>query len=452
MSTSRRLSTIKKVVGYGLPLLVLSLTQPFYSIYGLAQPFDARLLQPEPTQHLPQQQAQNGAMVQLLQVTQAAQAQVQGRSVLTVKLRDSIGNPLEAVRCEVLSYDWGLVVGQPYSIIARGDTDKTGAVAFDVSAWPRSGYRFKFSKTQHTRPADTFFEDENKNQYRGYPGATVGGRSEIQKFVLSGDGLAYNDISQEGSSPDYAKDPVGGLEHSRVTIMPSGDFLATVAAATATAGARGEPLPTRPKAPAYTPAPGVIQPALNPLVKNNNSTVSSTTGLPAQVEVQKAENKTRGTAGTGRLDPATSAESTFPAAASTAKSDGSSSRASSGATNTSSSSVSPAKVSAEPGSNLLGSALLALLGLTCFGLFWKFRTRLYPWLGIETTPPVQGSGGGRLRQPIPAKAARRASLQVQEQAGKPHIKASEAEQELKQEWSSKNEFSSGIDQDKQGSS
>ncbi len=395
MSTTRRLSNIKKAVGYGLPLLILSLTQNFYSIYALAQPLEARLLAPErPTQHL-QQRFQNQAPAQ-----QLLEVQEQGRSVLTVMLRDSIGNPLEAVRCEVLSYDWGLVAGQPFSVIARGDTDKSGAVAFDVSAWPRSGYRFKFSKTPLTRPPDTFFEDENKNQYRGYPGATVGSRSETQKFVLSGDGLAYNDISQDGQSPDYAKDPVGGLEYSRVTIMPSEDFLATVEAATATAGARGEPSPTRPPALAYTPAPGFIQPALNLTTTTTAATTDSpfsATALPAQVQ---AGNKTRGTV-VGQLEPATTATTATtvnPAVAASTNS---------GTTNVPSSIRPTQQAESETdGSNLLGSALLALFGLTCFGLFWKFRSRLYPWLGIEVAPPALEAGTGLRRRGSTAKATR----------------------------------------------
>ncbi len=325
------LNPIKIAVGVGLPLVILSLTQS-HSIYALAQSVDVRM--PAPAQN---------------------------QAVLTVKLRDSISNPLSGVRCEVLSYDWGLVPGQPFSVIARGDTDKTGIVTFDVTAWPNSGYRFKFSKTPATRPADTFFEDENKNQYRGYPGATVGGRSETQKFVLAGDGLAYNDTSKEGQSPNYAKNPVGGLQYSRVTIMPSEDFLATVKAATITAQAQGQPSPTRPPRPAFTPAPGFIQPALNQMESSLAPTATQAT--------LKGEDKGRGVVEqSGPVN--TSAASINDSNANTA----------------SPNNVNQVKPAAE--GNLIGSLLLALAGLSCLALFYKFRARIYPLLGIKT-PSIQ---------------------------------------------------------------
>src|SRR4051794_20447622 len=75
----------------------------------------------------------------------------QNQTTLTIVLRDSLGNPLEGVTTEVHSYDWGVELGKGYAVIARGETDKNGVVAFDNSLWPFSGYRVKFTPTNHTK-------------------------------------------------------------------------------------------------------------------------------------------------------------------------------------------------------------------------------------------------------------------------------------------------------------
>src|SRR5436305_8730023 len=102
-------------------------------------------------------------------------------AALTIVLRDSIGNPLEGVTCDVLSYGWGLQINEAFAVIARGETDRNGVVAFDDSRWPNAGYRFRFLPTNHVKPAGTYFLPDDQNQYRGYPGAVVGGKTETQR-------------------------------------------------------------------------------------------------------------------------------------------------------------------------------------------------------------------------------------------------------------------------------
>ena len=50
-------------------------------------------------------------------VSGQVQAQAQAQTVLTIVFRDSLGNPLQGVTTEILSYDWGLEMGQAYSVI-----------------------------------------------------------------------------------------------------------------------------------------------------------------------------------------------------------------------------------------------------------------------------------------------------------------------------------------------
>jgi hypothetical protein len=181
--------------------------------------------------------------------------QAQERAVLTVALRDSYGKPLTSVRCEILSYNWGLQPGQSFAVIARGETDRNGMVAFDVTDYPRNGYRFRFTKTDRTQPADTYFEADATNQYRGYPDALIGGKSELYRFVIGGDGLAYNDLAGTPATPPVIqRDPVGGLDKPRPTVLSPEEFWKQALAATQTAQANGAPTPTRPPRPApFTP-------------------------------------------------------------------------------------------------------------------------------------------------------------------------------------------------------
>ncbi len=309
----------------------------------------------------------------------ALPAKAQAGTILTIVLRNSLGNPLEGVSTEILSYGWGLAMGQPFAIIARGETDKNGVVAFDNTPWPFSGYRVKFSPTDHTRPADTYFLSDSDNQYRGYPGITTGGVTETQKFVLSGrDGVAYNDISKEGQLPEFQRDPVGGLENPRVTVMPGKDFLASVAAATSTAEARGEPTPTIPPPAAASPRPGQIQSAL---------TITPTPGAISTVATVNQTTQSVNTKSVS-VESGLAVVTTPPVATASAGT-----RAATFTTPISA----PVKpdVSTGSSSNLVVSVLLAVLGLTCLVLFWKFRFKIYSLIGIETVP--------KKKQPINSK-------------------------------------------------
>lgn len=294
----------------------------------------------------------------------------QTTSILTIVLRTSLGEPLEGVMTEVLSYDWGLEVGQAYSVIAKGETDKNGVVAFDSTPWPFSGYRVKFTPTGHTRPAKAYFLPDSDNQYRGYPGISTGGVTETQKFVLSGsDGLTYNDLSADGQLPEYQRDPVGGMLNPRVSVMPGQDFLASVAAATSTAEARGEPTPTIPPPAAASPRPGQIQAALTITPGMTPGTSVSQTSLTATANTTSVVSTAIGTnppqpqptaaTGTGKETPAQRAV---------------------GVANQNQADRSKPKTE----SNTLVSALLAIAGVTALVMFWLFRFRIYRLFGIET--------------------------------------------------------------------
>lgn len=310
-------------------------------------------------------------------------ARAQSRTVLTVVFRDSLGNPLEGVVTEILSYDWGRPVGQADAVIARGETDRNGVVAFDNTDWPYSGYRVKFTPTPHTRPASAYFLPDSDNQYRGYPGITTGGLTETQKFVLSGsDGLTYNDLSSDGQLPEYQRDPVGGLEKPRVSVMPGNQFLASVAAATATALANGEPTPTLPPPAAPSPRPGHVQPALSvtPEAITTVAVVQATSQPQTTLAVSMATN-TGGNASSGLTSSTTpqnltvSGEQVKAEETSTHSGDGEGS---------------------SPG-NLLISILLAALGLACLVLFWRFRFTIYSLIGVETRPVKKKSTNPKTR-------------------------------------------------------
>lgn len=291
------------------------------------------------------------------------QIQSQNQTVLTIVLRTSLGEPLEGVRTEVLSYGWGRPMGQAYGIIARGETDKNGVVAFDNTNWPFSGYRIKFTPTNHTIPARAYFLPESDNQYRGYPGISTGGIMETQKFVLSGsDGLIYNDLSADGELPEYQRDPVGGMLNPRVSVMPGQDFVATVLAATATSEARGEPTPTFPPPPPASPRPEQVQ---SPLTITPGPDAVSTTRAADSFTVTATSAKTTGVVA---AVPITSGGNSAGKTAAPANQPATRQAAS----------------ATQGSSNLLISILLAVLGITALVLFWKFRFKIYQLLGIET--------------------------------------------------------------------
>jgi hypothetical protein len=294
-----------------------------------------------------------------------AKGQPSQKAVLTILLRNSHSKSLGGAICEVLSYDWGLETGKPFSVIARGETNTSGVVAFDVTDWPRSGYRFRFSPTPRLSPSDTYIVPESENQYRGYPAAVIGGgTSETQRFFIASDGLAYNDQSASPNDPPTSKrDPVGGLAQPHVTIMASADFLATVKAGTATAIASGAPTPTFPPPPPSR-APGYVQSALTLTPSSGQATV--TVGVSSTLPVETRIATVPAQAPTGV--PQTSSAALVPTLAVDSNAE-------------------RGKSAASGSPDLLSSLLLAGGGLLCLILFWRFRFQLYRILGIEVVSP-----------------------------------------------------------------
>lgn len=373
---------------------------------------------------------QNFASAQIQKNSTPTPTPGQSQAVLTIVVRDSMGNPLEGLVCEVLSYGWGLQINEAYAIIARGETDKNGVVAFDDSRWPNSGYRFKFSPTDHLKPPNTYILPDSDNQYRGFPGAVVGGRTETQRFVLSGsDSVFYNDISKEGQLPEYQRDTIAGMEKPRVSVMDGADYLATAIAATLTAEARGEPTPTIPAPPSPSPRPGEVQPALTvtpgqaltaaaaktagsaikpattPTAKTptvlatTTSGAQTTTVVVAQAVPSPSLTAPGGFTGTAAIRTSGSSQATTEAA-----------------------STDPDKTGTSPnGSNLFVSIMLAILGIGCLVLFWRFRFSIYPLFGIEASPRKKINS--RLTAlPVKTRPQRRASQ-------KPEDSTSQTEQD-----------------------
>jgi hypothetical protein len=252
-----------------------------------------------------------------------------------------------------------------------------------------SRYRFKFTPTDHVKPAGTYFLPDDQNQYRGYPGAVVGGKTETQRFVLSGsDSVVYNDISKEGQSPAYNRDAVAGLEKPRTTLMDGKDYIASVVAATSTAEARGEPTPTIPPPPSPSPRPGEIQPAL---------TVTPEAVLPAAAVTSRA-NGTASPGNSPSIIPATTIiQSTVTAASIVATTELTTQVAIaqpnptftqvSGVITSTPDDSTLSSTNPNNSSNLLVSILLAVFGIVCLVFFWKFRFRIYPLFGIEASQP-----------------------------------------------------------------
>ena len=326
--------------------------------------------------------------------------QAQNQTVLTIILRTSLGEPLEGVEAEVLSYDWGMPMGQPYAIIARGETDKNGVMAFDNSKWPFSGYRVKFTPTNHTKPTNAYCLPDDQNQYRGYPGISTGGVTETQKFVLSGsDGLIYNDLSSDGELPQYQRDPVGGMLNPRVSVMPGQDFVATALAATRTAEARGEPTPTFPPPPAASPRPGEVEAPLTitPVAKNPALAPATTQAAPT-TDVVGAVVTAVVTSPPPVTNPLPSAAASTPTARATQASAPSATRATD----------QPVSQPSKSGTDLLGSILLAVAGIAALAAFWKFRFKIYALLGIEVAPKNRPTKQiNRAKQPAKPKTGKK---------------------------------------------
>jgi hypothetical protein len=174
--------------------------------------------------------------------------------------------------------------------------------------------------------------------------------------------------------------------------MDGKDYIASVVAATSTAEARGEPTATIPAPPSPSPRSGEIQLAL---------TVTPEAAFTAAAATAKA-NETTSAGNSPSINPATTTiQSTVTATdkGSTAKSmggpatqvavaqtDPTFTQVSEINTPTSSDSAITTK-SPDNSSNLLVSILLAVFGVVCLVLFWKFRFRIYPLFGIEASQP-----------------------------------------------------------------
>ncbi len=188
-----------------------------------------------------------------------------GQTVLKIVLREfQQSRPVAGVKVEILSYGWQLEFGQPFAIIAEGETDTNGSVSFDTTIWPSSGYRFKFSPTTRTRPEGIYFLPDTDNQFRGYPGNTIEGSDAVQRgkplqtlyFVLLTTGLVENDTSFGQGRPQYTQvvPEVGVGYNGSFKPVDGKSYVATAIAQTNIARAGGAPDPTRPlPPPPYTP-------------------------------------------------------------------------------------------------------------------------------------------------------------------------------------------------------
>jgi hypothetical protein len=268
--------------------------------------------------------------------------------VLTILLRNSHAEVLSGVDCEILSYDWGRNIGQAYAVVAKGTTDINGVVAFDVSAFPRSSYRLRFRTTQKTKPENTFIEPDTTNHFRGYPLTTLGAMTEAQAFVLW-NGHVYPDLAQGQGIPEWSKALESGILPAH-THIPSEMYYQTVKIMTAKAIVwEGKPTATKPPPP--TPFK-TVQPAL---------TVTPSTPIPTSTP-----NDTKGQVIVGaafNTPPQTREVSTVAAP------------------------TPPVKPKEEP--SWLRSILLALFGIVSVVLFWKYRFRVYQFMGVATTPTLK---------------------------------------------------------------
>jgi hypothetical protein len=158
--------------------------------------------------------------------------------VVEVKLRDDQGQSLAQTRCEVLSYDWGKPVGQPYAVIFKGQTDQTGQVAFEVNAWPRSGYLFRVvqdfnpevASREKSGPHQSETENEGSQGYSEQIGSiwlTIGGQNEQLFLVVDPAGQLYIDLNPTGL-PRYQASSASGPDQTHTTPLAAATFLAQV--------------------------------------------------------------------------------------------------------------------------------------------------------------------------------------------------------------------------------
>lgn len=249
--------------------------------------------------------------------------------VWQLQLRDEKHRPLAGVECEILSYDWGRPSGQPYAVIARGQTNQAGLMAFEVSTWPRSGYQLRVGLPR--------MAGENINSAQPYHSEpelfgriwlTIGGHSEQIALVLDSNGQLYLDRpvdSTGGEISQPAKTEASGPDQPHTTPVPSATWLAQ---ATNRLDSKGGPQLVVYPAPFFGPTPSGVQTAL---ALTSQESAPLAYAAPPNAKTQRLQNQ----------------------------------------------------------SDLGESLLLALVGLGSLALFWKLRLKLYGWLGLTITHPVK---------------------------------------------------------------
>ena len=293
------------------------------------------------------------------------------QSTWHLQLWDVQHKPLAKVACEILSYDWGRPLGQPYAVIARDQTNQAGQIAFEVSQWPRSGYLFRLSlptSEAKARPAQFHqAELEATSLEQEQPGRiwlTIGGQSEHLALVLDPQGQLYLDRPADGiraRTNGGGAVQASGPEHPHTTPVPQATFLAQTARDLSIRGSSKlvvYPLPV------FAATPTGVQTALTAEeAAGANSSGSS------EAKTQALENQS------------------------------------------------------DLGENLL----LALFGLVSLGLFWKFRLSIYRWLGLTVTHNTTKTKPAKVITKKPYQTGARVKLVTRSEVGGTATKTSQTE-------------------------
>jgi hypothetical protein len=137
----------------------------------------------------------------------------QTHQALVVTIQNGEGQPLAGLGCEVLSLDWGRAAGQPYGVIARGETDELGQVGFDLADWRRVGSYYLKVTTLQERSASLPLE-------------LTPGQSYLLRLVLT-----TKPDSNELQLTEAGKEASAAISRSNsVRAIPQATFLAQVVA------------------------------------------------------------------------------------------------------------------------------------------------------------------------------------------------------------------------------
>jgi hypothetical protein len=293
------------------------------------------------------------------------------QSTWHLQLWDEQHKPLTAVECEILSYDWGRPPGQPYAVIAKGQTNQAGQVDFEVSRWPRSGYLFRLS-LPHLQASSSLgqphqAELETTNIEQEQPGGiwlTLGGQSEHLTLVLGPHGQLYLDKSTnktKGEISEATEAGAGGPAQPHTTPVPQATFLGQTAS---DLSARGSSKLVVYPLPVFAVTPTGVQTALTA----GEAAVTNSAGSSG-AKTQALENQS------------------------------------------------------DLGENLL----LALFGLISLGLFWKFRLKLYRWLGLNITNNTTKTKPAKVITKKPYQTGARVKLVTKSEVGGTATQTSQAE-------------------------